>query len=169
MRLVLILALALVSSPAFALEPADVWLVVNKNVPESRQVADHYIAKRGVPKGNVVVLDLPKTEDITRADYDSKLAGPLREALKEQKDKVKVLLTTYGVPLRVGQMLPNAEEKKEIEKLRPEIDSARKKLAELEKKKDADKKETTGSEERTGAIAKAGIHTFARRVASRRR
>ena len=39
--------LLLASAPAFALEPADVWLVVNKNVPESRQVADHYVAKRG--------------------------------------------------------------------------------------------------------------------------
>src|SRR4051812_11328764 len=85
---------------AGALEPKDVWLVVNKNVPESRQVADHYIAKRGVPKANVVELDLPKVEDISRADYDAKLAGPLRAALKEKKDAVKVLVTTYGVPLR---------------------------------------------------------------------
>ena len=98
------------AAPAFALEPKDVWLVVNKNVPESRQVADHYIAQRGVPKGNVVSLDLPKVEDISRTDYDTKLAGPLRDALKENKDKVKVLMTTYGVPLRVGPQLPNAEE-----------------------------------------------------------
>src|SRR5215218_10060910 len=90
------------SAPAFALEPADVWLVVNKNVPESRQVADHYIAKRGVPKGNVIVLDLPKGEDISREDYDKKLAEPIRVALKDKKDEAKVLVTTYGVPLRVG-------------------------------------------------------------------
>src|SRR6187401_3227430 len=100
MRSALVVALVLSSSPALALEPADVWLIINKNVPESRQVGDHYIAKRGVPKENVVVLDLPKAEDISRADYDDKLAGPLREALKERKDKVKVLLSTYGVPLR---------------------------------------------------------------------
>jgi len=98
MRLSALLLLAF-ASPAVALEPKDVWLVVNKSVPESRQVADHYIAKRGVPKGNVVELDLPKGEDISRADYDTKLAGPLRDALKEQKEQVKVLVTTYGVPL----------------------------------------------------------------------
>src|SRR4029079_347478 len=77
--------------------------------------------------------------------YDDKLAGPLREALKERKDKVKVLLSTYGVPLRVGQVPPSAEEKKEIDKLRPEIDAARKKLTELEKKKDADKTQVTSA------------------------
>ena len=72
-------------STAFALEPADVWLIVNKNVPESRQVADHYIAKRGVPKGNVIELDLPNNENISRQDYDAKLAEPIR-ALKDKKD-----------------------------------------------------------------------------------
>jgi uncharacterized protein (TIGR03790 family) len=135
----------LCATSAQGLEPADVWLVVNKNVPESRQVADHYIARRGVPKGNVVFLDLPKGEDISRADYDATLAGPLREALKGQKEKVKVLLTTYGVPLRVGQVQPSESERKEIDKLRPEIDAARKNLAELEKKKDIDKKEVTAA------------------------
>jgi uncharacterized protein (TIGR03790 family) len=130
------LLLALVS-PVSALEPKDVWLVVNKNVPESRQVADHYIAKRGVPKDQVVELDLPKGEDISRPDYDAKFAGPLREALKDKKARVKVLVTTYGVPLRVGPQLPNEEEKKALEKLRPELAEARKKLAELDKKKKA--------------------------------
>jgi len=140
MRLALLFSLIL-GAQGFALEPADVWLVVNKNVPESRQIADHYIAKRGVPKENVIVLDLPKGEDISRGDYDTKFAEPIRVALKDNKEKAKVLLTTYGVPLRVGSQPPNEEEKKELEKLRPELDGFRKKLAELEKTKEADKKE----------------------------
>ena len=61
-----LLGLLLTSAPALALQPADVWLVVNKNVPESRQVAAHYLAKRGVPKDHVIELDLPKGEDISR-------------------------------------------------------------------------------------------------------
>ncbi len=135
------LLLLALGTHALALEPKDVWLVVNKNVPESREVADHYIAKRGVPKENIVVLDLPKGEDISRVDYDTKLAAPLRDALKDHKDKVKVLVTTYGVPLRVGSQLPNDDENKQLEKLRPELAEARKKRAELEKSKDADPKE----------------------------
>ncbi|HEV3436625.1 MAG TPA: TIGR03790 family protein, partial [Gemmata sp.] len=128
-----------------ALGPADVWLIVNKNVPESRQLADHYIAKRGVPKSNVIELDLPKGEDISRGDYNLKLAEPIREALKDNKDKAKVLLTTYGVPLRVGGQPPNDEEKKELDKLRPDLEAARKKLADLEKNKEADPKEVTAA------------------------
>lgn len=137
-------ALVALAAPVAALEPKDVWLVVNKNVPASREVADHYVAKRGVPKGNVVELDLPKVEDISRAEYDAKFVAPLRAALKPHKDAAKVLVTTYGVPLRVGRVLPNADEQKELATLRPELADARKKLAELEKKdkdKQADAKE----------------------------
>ena len=42
-----------------ALEPREVFLLVNKNVAESRAVADHYCARRGVPRENQIVLDLP--------------------------------------------------------------------------------------------------------------
>jgi uncharacterized protein (TIGR03790 family) len=144
----------LLPSSLLALEPADVWLIVNKNEPKSRLVAEHYIAKRGVPNGNVVVLDLPKTEDISRTDYDAKLAGPLREALKAQKDKVKVILTTYGVPLHVGPQPPNAEEKKEIDKLRPQIEAAQKRLVDLEKKKDTNKTELNAARDELFGLRK---------------
>lgn len=139
MRPLLAFVLLGFAAPGFALEPKDVWLVVNKNVPESRAVADHYIAKRGVPKGNVVELDLPKGEDISRADYDAKFVKPLRDALADHKDAAKVLVTTYGVPLRVGGVVSNEAERKELEKLRPELADARTALAELEKNKEADK------------------------------
>jgi hypothetical protein len=33
-----------------ALEPRDIFLLVNMNVPASQEIADHYCAKRGVPK-----------------------------------------------------------------------------------------------------------------------
>ena len=137
MRFLLAAVASLVALPAVALEPADVWLVVNKNVPESRQVADHYMAKRGVPKGNLIVLDLPKTEDMSRDEYDKKFAGPIRAALKDKKDAAKVIVTTYGVPLKVGGEVPTDADKKELEKVRPELAAGRKKVAELEKQKDA--------------------------------
>ncbi len=120
------LATLLLASTAPALEPADVVVVSNKNEPASKEVAEHYLAKRKVPAANHVVLDLPATEDITRADYDARLAGPLRDALKDRKDKVKVLLMVYGVPLRVGAQLSTEAEKAELEKLKPELDAATK-------------------------------------------
>ncbi len=126
----LLAILALVGS-ARALEPADVFVVVNKNVPASQQVADHYLEKRGVPKDNVIVLDLPAGEDISRADYDKRLVAPLREALKGRKDKAKVLLTVYGVPLRVGRAEPSAAEKAELAKVNQRLDHYQKNLTAL--------------------------------------
>ncbi len=61
-------------APAAALGPEDVYILVNKNVADSQAVADHYCAKRGVPKDHVIALDLPAGEDISRADYDARLA-----------------------------------------------------------------------------------------------
>src|SRR5438067_5424822 len=110
-----LVVLALLSARGFALESKDVFVVVNSAVPASREVAEHYLAKRGVPKENVVALDLPAGEDISRDDYDKKLAAPLREALRPRKDAVKCLLTVYGVPLRVGPKTPTDAEKTELE------------------------------------------------------
>ena len=89
------------------------FIIFNKNVPASREVAEHYAPKRSVPADNLIALDLPDGEDISRADYDKRLVAPLRDALKDRKDKAKVLLTVYGVPLRVGRPEPSADEKAE--------------------------------------------------------
>jgi len=134
MRFALPLLLALASS-GFALEPKDVIVLANKNVPASKDVAEHYLAKRKVPKENLILLDLPAGEDISRPDYDSKLAAPLREALKDRKDSAKVLLAVYGVPLRVeGQVLTD-EETEKLALHNKKLEAARKKLADLEKEK----------------------------------
>lgn len=120
--------------PALALGPDDVYIVVNKNIPESQAVADHYSAKRGVAKDHIVALDLPTGEDISRADYDTKLAGPLRDLLKDQRGKVKVLLTVYGVPLRVGGQEPNADERAELDRIQKDLEPLEKKRKEVEER-----------------------------------
>jgi uncharacterized protein (TIGR03790 family) len=80
------------------------------------------------------LLDLPKTEDISRADYNSKLVIPVRAVLKERKDKIKCLLCIYGVPLRVGGDAPSDAEKKQLEKVEAERKTTQEKLKWLETK-----------------------------------
>ena len=67
--------------PAGALEPREVIVVSNKNMPDSVRVAEHYLVLRDVPKENHVALDLPTGEDIARADFQKQLVRPLRKAL----------------------------------------------------------------------------------------
>ena len=116
------------ASNCFALEPSEVMLIANKNMPESLAVAEHYQQKRAVPKDNLMLLDLPKTEDISRDDYSRKIVGPVREALKERKHKIKCLLCIYGVPLRVGGDGPNDAEKAQLEKVEAERKTTQEKL-----------------------------------------
>jgi uncharacterized protein (TIGR03790 family) len=137
--LIVFTAVLLPAVPAPALEPAQVFVVANRNVPASRDVADHYLSRRHVPRENLILLDLPTAEDISRADYDAKLVAPLRAALADRRDRVKVLLTVYGVPLRVGPAEPTAQEKAELERFRPtveerdrEVQALRKQVADLE-------------------------------------
>ncbi|OWK42302.1 TIGR03790 family protein [Fimbriiglobus ruber] len=125
--------------PAAALAPKDVVIVANKSVPASRDVAAHYLAKRKVPAENLIELDLPTGEDISRADYDAKLAGPLREKLAGRKQDVKVLLTVYGVPLRVGPQSPTQADEAQLAILRPLLDESRKEVERLEKENPQDK------------------------------
>ncbi len=134
------------AGPAEALGPKDVFILVNKNVRESAEVAEHYCTKRGVPKENVIVLDLPTGEDVSRADYQAKMIVPIRAALKDRRAQAKVLLSVYGVPLRVGGDQPSKEEQAEAAKLRPRIDELRAKEKALQKdiaerEKDPKKKE----------------------------
>ena len=126
-------ALLLLAGSAFALEPKEVFVIANKDVKESLELADYYVARRKVPKENVVTLSLPKIEDITRKDYDEKLVAPLREALKDRKGQVKCLLAMHGVPLRVGGKVPTAEEKAELDKVKKELEDVKKELADAEK------------------------------------
>jgi uncharacterized protein (TIGR03790 family) len=132
-QLTAILLLLAMSFPALALEPASVFMLVNKNMPASHEVAEHYCAKRGVPKENIVSLDLPNGEDISRQDFDEKLTRPLREALKEKKEQAKVLLAVYGVPLRVGSPGMTEEEKGEVAKLDAELALSKTEVERLEK------------------------------------
>jgi uncharacterized protein (TIGR03790 family) len=110
-----------ISSLGAAVEPAEVFLLVNKSVPESSEVALHYCAKRSVPRDNVIELELPSGEDISRKEFDTKLLLPLRAALKDRREKVKVLVSTFGVPLRVGRPELTATARDELSRIEPEL------------------------------------------------
>lgn len=125
--------LLLLSASAGALEPAQVLVIANKAMPESLDVARHYLKARGVPDGNLLVLELPTTEIMTRPEYDDKLVKPLRAKLAENPGAIRCLLTVHGVPLKVGPQLPTAEEQAKLDEITPKRTALQKKIAELDK------------------------------------
>jgi uncharacterized protein (TIGR03790 family) len=99
----------------------DVWVVVNSNMVSSVALGEYYCSKRQVPLEQLIKLDLPEGEEMSRADYEKRLLLPLREKLKGLERKDFILLTTYGVPIRVGAAAPKPDEVTRLEIIRKEI------------------------------------------------
>jgi uncharacterized protein (TIGR03790 family) len=105
-------------------EPGEsVVLIYNSQLPNSKDVADHYAARRNVPAGQILGLDLPTGETMSRAQYREELQRPLLNFLEQNKlfvyppgtatsdeknikpiaAKVRYAVLCYGVPLRIAE------------------------------------------------------------------
>jgi len=71
-----------------------VAVVYNRRLPESKGLADYYAERRQVPTNQLIGLDLPLTETMTRTEYGDHLAKPLLRSLEAAK------LFTYGSSVR---------------------------------------------------------------------
>jgi uncharacterized protein (TIGR03790 family) len=114
---VVVVTLTFAVGPVLAIGPEDVYLLVNKNDPASREIAEYYCRKRAVPADHILSFDLPAREDCSRKDYETNLLPPLRDKLKSLRDKPTVLAVVYGMPLRIGPQEPNERERKERDEL----------------------------------------------------
>src|SRR5438045_3699169 len=82
MRVQWILAF-LATFPLAAAEPgSSVIVVYNSQMPESKQVAEHYAEKRQVPKSQVFGFALTKDEAMTRSEFIDSLQKPLLKQLE---------------------------------------------------------------------------------------
>ncbi|MBN1457167.1 MAG: hypothetical protein JW912_04885 [Sedimentisphaerales bacterium] len=94
--------------------PEDILILVNQDSPTSRYIADLYLSYHPeIPQSNVVFLsglvdscNLGSTaaeEIITRADYNSLIAEPVRNYLiaNDMTTSIKVIVTTAGMPYRI--------------------------------------------------------------------
>jgi uncharacterized protein (TIGR03790 family) len=105
---------------ALALQPDEIALIVNSNVPESTQLAQFYATARHIPDNRILVLDLPVGDDISFKDYEEQVVPKVREFLVtgQLQDKVKCFVTFYGVPLRISDRVNTAAEQNELANIR---------------------------------------------------
>ena len=124
MRCLSFLLLCSLAGAVVADEPGQqVVVVYNSRVPESKSVAAHYAAVRHVPAAQVVALDLPTGEDMTRQEYRDRLQMPLLAFLETNRlwvyktasnsagravprprlaeARIRYAVLCYGVPLRI--------------------------------------------------------------------
>ena len=122
-RSTFLLFLSILLSPVAFAETGDaVVLVYNSSMPASRQVAEHYAAKRGVPAEQILSFPLPESETIDRGEFETRLQQPLWNELRSRKlltygdphqimgstqtcnvveAKIRYLVLCYGVPLKI--------------------------------------------------------------------
>ncbi|MFK5925893.1 MAG: TIGR03790 family protein [Desulfuromusa sp.] len=88
---------------SYALQPEEVLLIVNQNVPASHELARYYSKKRQIPAENLLTVIMTDQEDCSREEYRQQLLEPLRKILSHQQGtKIRCLLLFYGIPLRVA-------------------------------------------------------------------
>lgn len=64
--------------------PSKVYVVANSDDPDSLAIADFYASARGIPKGNIVGLPMPKAGKISKAEYFEKIENPLVAGLAKR-------------------------------------------------------------------------------------
>lgn len=92
--------------PAAALvagEGKRVLVIANAADPASVRLARYYLAKRGVPKENLVLLKTTTSEELPQSAFAKEIEAPVKAALARTKNPVDFLLLIRGVPIRVAE------------------------------------------------------------------
>ena len=95
----------------------EILVLYNKSDPESARLAEAYQDARGIPPSQILGLEMPVKQDITRNEYEDTIATPLRETFDEKgwwkrardpqglllptENRIRAIVLMRGVPLRI--------------------------------------------------------------------
>ncbi len=101
-------------------------LVVNKNVRESRSIADFYVKARQLPADRIIELDLPNVDEMSFEQYERIVVPGVRAFLEDHhlRDQVKSLVTIYGIPLKIHGRVPTSTDIAEQAELKTSLVAA---------------------------------------------
>jgi uncharacterized protein (TIGR03790 family) len=122
-----------VASVGFALEPAEILVLANRNAPKSVELAHYYMQKRNIPQGRLLQLRLAEGETCGREEYDQRVVAAVRKYLKERDPgrQIRCILNMYGIPLKVRPPKISADESKEVRNLEREQDKLKAQLKQM--------------------------------------
>jgi len=101
----LLVLLLLLAAPFLQAQTGEnVLLVVNRQDPLSRQIAEYYAPRRAVPAANICTLSTAPVEEISWKIYQEQIEQPVADCLTKAglREKVLYIVTTAGVPLKVA-------------------------------------------------------------------
>lgn len=117
------------AGPVAALEPNQILVVVNGQIPESVRIGRYYCQQRGVPTEHIVsiALGVKPADNISREDYDRFLALTVRDVIqsREEPEQIRCVVTTWGVPFRVGGRGTLTGMERRVKEIQAQLDQAR--------------------------------------------
>ncbi|UCD52835.1 MAG: TIGR03790 family protein [Phycisphaerales bacterium] len=137
----------LFTAQVYALDPNEILVVANSDRPASMRLARYYCQARGLHKGYVVPVSLGAQvrNSMSRDEYEKRLAQPLRRLFRTRMDlaHIKCLVTTYGVPYRVGPREALTDQEERQTKLHELLQKVEEEIARLEANGQTDSAEFT--------------------------
>ena len=122
--------------PGYSFQADEILIIANPDVPASVRIAEYYCIRREVPAGNILALPLGTSLDVTinRDDYEKKLAEPIRKKLSTSEfgGKIRCLLTTYGVPIKVGRRGPLKGQQDKLRRLEERVEQLKSTIEQVE-------------------------------------
>src|SRR5262249_9291063 len=87
--------LTLVEPASAALEPDEIWCLAVRTSRQSRELAEYYAKARGVPRGQICLLDAKAGESMSRADWELRVRPAIRKwlATNELEGKIRCFVT----------------------------------------------------------------------------
>jgi len=132
--LIITLLILIICSTGFALEPDEILLIVNRQISDSKRIAEYYSEKRNIPDKNIIylALGLKPTQTISRDMYERSLALPIKKRLQRRAPgEIRCLVTTYGIPIKVGSQGPKPGMGRKINELKERQSKEKQKLEQL--------------------------------------
>ena len=123
-----------VAAAEAGLEPNEILVIVNGDIPESVELGRYYCRQRNVSQENILSLSLGDklSDTISRDEYDKRIARPIRKRLSGMSGwAIKCLLTTYGVPYKVGPRGPLKDQQGRLKELQEAAGQYEKMLSEI--------------------------------------
>lgn len=125
-----LLAVAMLPTPAHALEPEEIAVLFNTKSTASAHVARYYMTARRIPQANLIPIVCDVGENVSEEFYRTSIVPQLRKVLADRRLSPKCLVTTYDLPLRINDRKPPPADLQEAAALKKQLDDT---LVTLEK------------------------------------
>lgn len=98
---IVVLILLAVSASLAATGPSNVVVVMNARSSDSCDIANYYMAARGIPANNLCLINCSTSEIVSRSECETNILTPVRAFLQNPaiSDHIDYIVLTKGVPL----------------------------------------------------------------------